>query len=65
MVMMKKQTLRKKKMGRPPLYPGEETCRVTLSVDNGTHAMWKRVAKERGVSMAQVMRDAMDEVEKH
>lgn len=59
MVMMMKKP-RKKKMGRPPLYPGQETHRVVVSVDDATHAEWKRAAQARGISMAQLMREALE-----
>lgn len=59
MVMMMKKP-RKKKAGRPPLFPGQETQRVVVSVDVEMHAAWKRSAQERGISMAQLLREALD-----
>lgn len=50
-------------MARPRVIaPNEETLRVATQVSETTARRLRRVAKQRGVTVAQVIRDALEQV---
>lgn len=55
-MMMKKKPL------RPRILSGNKTVRVLVSVSDEHHEMLKQIAKKRGVSMALIVREKLEEL---